>query len=83
MAIMDEIRRAGREKKLLKIQYRKLNGEVSERIVEPYEIKNARLWAYDIAKDDNIRNFIITGILTAQVLEQTFVERNNWPVKIR
>lgn len=80
MNVIDAIKQAGREKKLLKIQYRKLNGELSERVVEPYEIKNARLWAWDIAKDDNIRNFIIAGILTAQVLEETFDPR--YPVKI-
>jgi predicted DNA-binding transcriptional regulator YafY len=82
MSVMDSIRQAGREKKLLKIQYRKLNAEISDRVVEPYEIKNGRLWAYDIAKDDNIRQFLIVGILSAQVLEETFEERNSWKVKI-
>lgn len=83
MSVMDSISQAGREKKLLKIQYRRLDGVLTERVVEPYEIKNARLWAYDIAKDDNIRNFLIVGILSAQVLQQTFIPRNQWHVKIQ
>lgn len=82
MNVIDAIRQAGREKKLLKIQYRKLSGELSERVVEPYEIKGGRLWAWDIAKDDNIRNFIITGILSAQVLEELFEPNRGFPVKI-
>jgi predicted DNA-binding transcriptional regulator YafY len=80
MAVIDSIRQAGREKKLLKIQYRKLNNEISERVVEPYEIKDGRLWAYDTAKDDNIRQFLMVGILSAQVLEEVFDPR--WPIKI-
>lgn len=88
MSVIDEIKQAGREKKLLKIQYRKVGtGELSERIIEVYELKsNAKghmvLWAWDIATEDHIRQFILVGILSAEVLEETFVPRNQWPVKI-
>jgi predicted DNA-binding transcriptional regulator YafY len=80
VGVIDAIRQAAREHKLLKIQYRKLDATISERVVEPYEIKGGtRFFAHDIAKDE-IRQFIITGILTAQVLEEVFDPR--WPIKI-
>lgn len=80
MAVIDSIRLAAREKKLLKIQYRKLDATISDRVVEPYEIKNGtRFFAWDTAKDE-IRQFIITGILSAIVLEEVFDPR--FPIKI-
>jgi predicted DNA-binding transcriptional regulator YafY len=82
VSVIDSIKQAGREKKLLKIQYKKLNAEISERVVEPYKITDGRLYAWDVAKSDHIRNFLIIGILTAQVLPQTFTERNGWDIEI-
>ena len=80
MAVMDSIRQAAREKKLLRIQYRALDGTLSDRSVEPYEIRGGtRLWAWDVAKDE-IRHFIITGILSAVVLDEVFKEQ--FPIKI-
>ena len=81
MNIIDKIREAGKQKKLMRIVYKKLEGEVTERVVEPYEIKgSSRLFAYDVDKADHIRQFIITGILQAEVLEETFEPQ--WPIKI-
>ena len=80
MGVIDSIRQAAREHKLLKIQYRALDGVLSERVVEPYEIRGGnRLWAWDVAKNE-IRHFIITGILTAVVLDELFDEQ--FPIKI-
>jgi predicted DNA-binding transcriptional regulator YafY len=79
--IIEAIIQAARERKLLRIQYKKLNNEVTERDVEVYEIKDGtRLYAWDIAKNDHIRQFIITGILQAEVLDQVFEPR--YPILI-
>lgn len=77
--MLADIQRAGTETKLLRIVYRKLgSGEVSERTVEVYSIRNGtRLFAYDVEKDDgSIRQFLITGILSTEVLDQTYELEN-------
>ncbi len=81
MDVIGIIQEAGTNNKLLKMTYRKKkNGEVSERIVEPYEIKGGkRFYGYDTAKDE-IRQFIITNIINVQVLDEEFNPR--WPIKV-
>lgn len=79
MSVITDIKQAGKEKKLLKITYRKSSGEVSERITEPYEIKLGKYWGYDTEKDE-IRQFFIVNILSTEVLEETYEPR--WDIKV-
>ena len=79
--VIDEIKKAGQEEKLLRLVYRKKStGEVSERIVEPYEIKGGkRFYGHDTVKDE-IRQFIIPNIIEAETLDEDFDPR--WPIKL-
>lgn len=78
--VIDDIRKAGKERKLLRIVYKKLDGEVTNRVVEPYSIRQGtRFFAYDVDKDDGIRQFIITGILSTKIQEETYEPR--WEVE--
>jgi len=79
MGIEQNIRRAGRETKLLEIVYRKKDGSVSTREVEVYEVKNGKLWAIDTS-DDNIKQFFLVGILDSKVLNESYIPQ--WSVKV-
>jgi len=79
MGVIDDIKKAGSEKKLLKITYRDLKGEITERITEPYEIRGSRYWGFCRTRDE-IRHFIITGILETVVLDESYEPK--WPVKV-
>lgn len=79
-SVIQIIQQAAKERKLLRITYRKLDSNVSERTIEVYEIKANRLWAWDIEKDDNIRQFILSGILKAEITDEEFIPR--YPIKI-
>ena len=76
---MDEIIKAARETTILNITYRSEKKGVSERTVEPYEIKDGGLYAYDIAKQ-GIRKFILANIISAKATDTKFSPR--WPIAI-
>ena len=76
---MDEILTAARERKILNITYKSPKKGVSERTVEPYEIKDGALFAYDIAKNA-IRRFTLSNIISAKATEADFSPR--WPILI-
>lgn len=78
--VAEDIKKAGKERKLLRIVYRGLTGEISDRIIEVYEIKNGRVYGWDIDKDDHIRNFMIVGILETEILDQQYSPK--WPIKV-
>ena len=81
MNIFDAIKKAGQTKKILQIVYKKKDGTTSSRHIEPYELRDGKLFAWDISKDDHIRQFFITGILQAEVIEDSdFTPR--YPVKV-
>jgi predicted DNA-binding transcriptional regulator YafY len=61
------------------IRYRDKSNELSERIVEPYEMKIGKLFAYCQTKA-GIRAFDKPNILVAQVTEDHYEPR--YPVKI-
>ena len=76
---MDEIIKAARETTILNITYKSAKKGVSERTVEPYEIKDGGLYAYDIAKQ-SIRKFTLANIISAKATETKFSPR--WPIMI-
>lgn len=76
---MDEIIKAARETTVLNITYRSEKKGISERTVEPYEIKDGALYAYDIAKQ-SIRRFTLSNIISAKATESAFSPR--WPILI-
>jgi len=75
---------AVKDSKMIRIEYEDNRGVVTDRRVEPYEIKNSRLFAYSIDPGSQgvpgIRQFKIFQIIKAEVIEETFVPR--WPVQI-
>lgn len=63
------------QSKILKIKYKKLNGELSLRRIYPYGIVVKRMDWYMIAfceKNQDIRTFKCERIITAEVLEEEF-----------
>lgn len=76
---MNEIYSAAHENKLLSITYKAKDGKISYRTVEPYELKDGGLYAYDISKHA-IRKFLMENIISAEMGETTFSPR--YPVKI-
>lgn len=79
MSVISDIKEAGKNKKLLRMVYKKKNGEITDRTVESYEIRGTRFFGYDVAKDE-IREFIITGIIETEILEEEFEPR--WEIKV-
>ena len=66
---------------LIRILYskkKKQNRTITERvvrIVEPYEIKDGYLYAWDSTKDKTIKTFILDNINNVLVLESKFKDR--------
>lgn len=80
MSIIETIKFAGENLKLLQLVYRKTEtGEVTERVIEPYEIRGGYFFGYDVDKD-GIRKFFIVNILRAEVLDEEYEPR--WPIKV-
>lgn len=76
---MDEvIRKAGRDRRVLRIRYTDKQGRPSERNVEPYEIRGERLWAY-CRKRKSIRQFDMNKIENPRVTRHTFFPK--YPVR--
>ena len=68
------ISRAIESKNLIEISYVDKKGNRSERVVEPYEIKQGRLFAYCLTKDA-IRGFTLSALSKITVLEDNFNPR--------
>ena len=73
-SIIDRITEAGREVKLLHITYKSKDGAVTHRTVEPYELKDGGLYAYDVNKH-GIRKFLMESITSAEVASTSFMPR--------
>ena len=81
LSIIEKIKLAGKNLNLLRIVYRKTEtGEITDRIVEPYEIRGGYFFGYDTEKNDHIRKFFIVNILQAEILDEAFEPQ--WPIKI-
>lgn len=64
LEIMSEITNSARDLKCVRIRYRDQKQEITERTVEPYEMKNGKLYAYCHMKE-GIRSFTVSNILSA------------------
>lgn len=73
---MDEelFRKAGRERKVVRIRYTDLKGNASIRNVEPYEIRDGKLWAY-CRKKRGIRQFALDRVSDARPTRYTFLPK--------
>lgn len=76
---MTEIKIAAKNNTLLSISYLDSKGNFTERLVEPYELKNGSLFAYCTEKE-SIRNFKLSKINAAYSSTIKFNPR--WPINI-
>jgi predicted DNA-binding transcriptional regulator YafY len=76
---LESVAAGARNLKLVALRYRAKDNEVTERLIEPYEFKEGKLFGYDVGKE-GIRAFIIQNILAAVVTNETFEPR--FPVVI-
>jgi len=72
--VSNEIRQAAVDGTLLNIRYRAQDQEITERTVEPYEIKKGKLFAYCTNKG-GIRAFSLPSIEAAKQTETPFKAR--------
>jgi predicted DNA-binding transcriptional regulator YafY len=63
-----------RTQRVIALRYRDKSFEVSERLVEPYEIKQGKLFAHCLTKN-GMRAFILDNILAAAGTNTEFVPR--------
>lgn len=73
------IRQAAKGGKVMRIGYIDQKAEYSIRNVEPYEIRDGKLWAY-CRKKKGIRQFSIDQIQSAKLTKYPYLPK--WPVKI-
>ena len=78
--IQQNIQRAALERRVLKISYLDKKGTHTIRSVEPYEIKNGKLWAHCLQRN-GIRQFELNRIVQAVLSDRSFAPRHE--VKIR
>ena len=72
---MDElIRKAGRDRRVLRIRYTDKSGNRSERNIEPYEIRDGKLWGY-CRKRRGIRQFDLSKVENPRVTRHTFIPK--------
>ena len=77
--VMSIIHDGAKQQMLVNLTYRSKDGKISHRSVEPYEIKDGGLYAYDIAKN-SIRKFLLDNIVSADLGTTEFFPR--YPIKI-
>jgi len=78
-------RKAAAEQKLMRIEYTDKQGVITDRRIEPYEIKPTSagntLWGFSIDPGSSgtmgIRKFVIFQIIKAEIIEETFQPK--WP----
>lgn len=73
--IVQNIQQAALERRVLRLSYLDKKGIHTVRSVEPYEIKNGKLWAHCLQRD-GIRQFEMNRIVQAVVSEKRFVPRH-------
>lgn len=79
MDTLSVIHEAGQKLKLLNINYRKKDGSITTRIVEPYSIRGDKLYAY-CTHSQGMRSFIVNNISSASLLDRGYSPR--WPVEV-
>lgn len=73
LAIMQQ---AARERRLLEITYVDAKGKQSIRKVEPYEIKDGKLFAHCVDKN-GIRAFKLDNLVSGRITDDTFEPRHD------
>lgn len=79
MTILQTIEKGGQERKVVRIIYKDSKGAFTERRIEPYEIKNGKVWGYCL-NNNGIRQFNISGIIEAVLTQESFKPR--WVIKL-
>jgi predicted DNA-binding transcriptional regulator YafY len=76
---MANITQGATEFRTVALRYRDTSGDLSERVVEPYEIKGGKLFAYCQSRA-GIRAFKVENILAAVLTDTSFEPK--FPIKI-
>jgi predicted DNA-binding transcriptional regulator YafY len=79
MISTSKISEAAQKQQLLRISYIDSKNKATVRTVEPYEIKDGKLYAFCTNKQA-IRAFLLSGVYAAEVTDQSFEPR--FPIKI-
>ena len=79
MTILQTIEKGAQDRRLVAISYVDSAGDSTQRKIEPYEIKNGKVWGYCHSRDA-IRQFAIHQILSASITDEVFEPR--WAVKL-
>jgi predicted DNA-binding transcriptional regulator YafY len=74
--ILSTIKSAAQNKHTVILQYSDAKNKLSSREVEPYEFNGNKLWAHCLLRD-NIRQFDISRIKSAEETENTFEPRRD------
>lgn len=75
---MKKIDNFAKNNKMVNIKYKDKEGEITERMVEPYKIENGDFWGYDPNKE-GIRRFKLDNLKKVKGTEIDFSPR--WEVK--
>lgn len=78
-SVKDTIAHAAKEKRVVRLEYRDLKGNVSVRNVEPYEFRGNRVYAY-CRKRKSIRQFDFSRIQQAKITRYAFLPK--YPIRI-
>ena len=76
---LGKIEEAGHKRRNIRITYTDSKGDITIRTVEPYEVKDNKLYAYCTVRQ-GIRAFKLERIQSVEITEQTFEPR--FPVKL-
>lgn len=79
MDVISTIISGAKNRHCVAIQYKDAKGQISDRITEPYELRNDDYWGYCHMRG-SIRKFKISSILNAR--EEATVYTPRWPVQI-
>ena len=79
MDVTDIISKAALKNNIVEIAYKDSKGFITERVTEPYEIKDDSYYGFCVLKN-GIRRFKLSNILSAKILDKKYNPR--WPVKI-
>lgn len=82
METIDLLTQCIEQNQIVEFTYKKKNGTVGQYIVEPHEIRNGYLFAWDPRVQDHdgsykggIKQFIVAGIVNPLVTQKNFTKR--------
>lgn len=78
----EDLQRAVYEDWLIEVTYEHYNGEIVERVLQPYSLVNkASLWYLVAQREDDMRTYRVARIHALRVLDQTFVRRADFDLR--